>query len=63
MRAIGRARPFSSLLRLVGDDGASLAEYALLVGLIAVACVAAVTFFGSSVGASLSSSGSQMFKP
>lgn len=29
------------------DDGASLVEYALLVALIAVACLSALAFFGS----------------
>lgn len=32
--------------RLRNDTGASLVEYALLVALIAIVCVAAVTFFG-----------------
>ena len=42
------------------DAGASLVEYALLVALIAVVCVAAVAFFGGAVGESLSKSGSQL---
>ena len=43
------------------EKGASLVEYALLVGLIAVVCIGAVTFLGgkasdrfSSIGSSLS---------
>lgn len=32
------------------DRGASLVEYALLVALIAMVCVAAVTFFGNQTG-------------
>lgn len=32
-------------------------EYALLLALIAVVCIGAVTYFGNSVGASLSRSG------
>lgn len=33
-----------------GERGASLVEYALLVALIAVACILAVTFFGTQTG-------------
>jgi Flp pilus assembly pilin Flp len=33
--------------RCVGDEGANLVEYALLVALIAIVCLAAVTFVGS----------------
>lgn len=57
----------SLMLRLVlahhgrGEDrGASLIEYALLVALIAVACLLAVEFFGDATGGSLSSSGSKI---
>lgn len=32
------------------DRGASLVEYALLVALIAIACIVAVTYFGSETG-------------
>jgi Flp pilus assembly pilin Flp len=39
-----RTRP----ARAQGDAGASLVEYALLVALIAIACIAAISFFGSS---------------
>ena len=39
------------------ERGASLVEYALLVGLIAVVCIGAVTFFGTEVTDSLSTSG------
>jgi Flp pilus assembly pilin Flp len=35
------------------ERGATLAEYALLIGLIAVACVAAVALFGANVLARL----------
>jgi pilus assembly protein Flp/PilA len=35
------------------EDGASLIEYALLVALIAIVCVAAVTFLGASTGAEI----------
>jgi pilus assembly protein Flp/PilA len=43
-----------------GDDerGASLVEYALLVALIAVVCIAAVTFLGTSADSKFDSVGS-----
>ena len=37
------------------ERGASLVEYALLVALIALVCIAAVTTFGSKTGSSLQS--------
>ena len=40
------------------DRGASLVEYALLVGLIAVVCVVAVTFLGRQVSSKYSAVGS-----
>jgi pilus assembly protein Flp/PilA len=33
------------------DEGAALAEYGLLVGLIAVVCIAAVTLLGQNIAA------------
>ena len=44
--------------RLQSERGASLVEYALLVALIAVVCIAAVTFFGGETGQSFSDVGS-----
>ncbi|MEM7321937.1 MAG: Flp family type IVb pilin [Actinomycetota bacterium] len=41
----------------VRERGASLVEYALLVALIAVVCIGAVTFFGTELTDSLSTSG------
>lgn len=47
-----------------GEDGASLVEYALLIGLIAIVCIAAIAFLGtatsnrySSISGSFSSAG------
>ena len=40
------------------DRGASLVEYALLVGLIAMVCVAAVSFLGGKTSAGYSAVGS-----
>ena len=40
-----------------GERGASLVEYALLVALIAVVCIAAVTFLGQSSGDKLGGAG------
>ncbi len=42
------------------DRGASLVEYALLVALIAIVCLVAVTFLGSTTGNSLNSTASQV---
>ena len=44
-------------LRLRDDRGASLVEYALLVALIAIVCLLAIAFFGSSLSGSLDRSG------
>jgi Flp pilus assembly pilin Flp len=49
--------------RCTGDDGASLVEYALLLALIVVACIGAVTFLGTSLDDSLSTSTSELFGP
>jgi Flp pilus assembly pilin Flp len=38
------------------DRGASLVEYALLMALIAVVCISAITFFGSSDAGSFTDS-------
>jgi pilus assembly protein Flp/PilA len=42
------------------ERGASLVEYALLVALIAVVCIAAVTFIGSSASKKFSTVGSSL---
>ena len=44
------------------DRGASLVEYALLVALIAVVCIAAVTFIGQSANTKFSTVGSSINK-
>jgi len=43
-----------------GERGASLVEYALLVALIALVCLAAVTYFGSATSGRLSSNASSI---
>lgn len=43
-----------------GARGASLVEYALLLALLAIACIAAVDVIGGSAGAGLSDSGSRI---
>jgi pilus assembly protein Flp/PilA len=40
------------------ERGASVIEYAFLVSLIAVVCIVAIQFFGNSVSANFSASGS-----
>ena len=42
------------------EDGASLVEYALLVGLIAVVCIAAVTLIGTNVNTKLTDAGNAL---
>lgn len=44
--------------RINDERGASLVEYALLVALIAVVCIAAVTFLGNSADSKFSEVGS-----
>ena len=46
--------------RAHSEEGASLVEYALLVALIAVVCVGAVTFIGTSASGKLNSVGSSL---
>ena len=44
-----------SILNFVrNDEGAALAEYGLLIALIAVVCIAAVTFLGTQISGYLS---------
>lgn len=43
------------------DRGASLVEYALLIGLIAVVCIVAITFLGTAASESFSENSSSMF--
>ena len=35
----------------LGDEGAALAEYAILIAFIAIVCIVAVTFFGTAISA------------
>jgi Flp pilus assembly pilin Flp len=46
--------------RLGGERGQGLAEYALILGLIAVLAIAALTFLGGSISALLSTVGSYL---
>ena len=46
--------------RLAGDDGATMVEYALMVALIAVVCIAAVTLIGTSAKTKFSSVGNTL---
>ena len=42
------------------EEGASLAEYGLLIALIAVACIAAVTLLGTNISAALNSAAAKI---
>ncbi|MFP5377839.1 MAG: Flp family type IVb pilin [Acidimicrobiia bacterium] len=46
--------------RIRNERGASLVEYALLLALIAVVCIAAITFIGRKAEESFSSTGSAL---
>jgi pilus assembly protein Flp/PilA len=46
LKVYGKARKF-----VTGNEGASLVEYGLLVGLIACACIVAVTLLGTNISA------------
>lgn len=45
---------------LADEQGQGLAEYGLILGLIAVACIAAVTFLSGNIKGVLNSVGSQI---
>ena len=51
------------LLRMRDQRGASLVEYALLVALIALACIAAMTFLGTQTSTNITDSSSSLFVP
>jgi Flp pilus assembly pilin Flp len=61
---IGNKRNLNRWLKLRnGERGATLVEYALLVALIALVCIAAVTTFGTAVDSSMTNSTTSMFGP
>jgi pilus assembly protein Flp/PilA len=56
-----RTRAFVRLRFVRSEAGASLVEYALLLALVAIACLVALQFVGGSVSNSLNSSGSSIW--
>lgn len=60
MNTIKRLR---TRLAEVGERGASLVEYALLVALIAVVCIVAVTFLGTSGSSKFQTVGDSISTP
>jgi pilus assembly protein Flp/PilA len=50
----------SPMQRLTGDDGATMVEYALMVALIAVVCIAAVSLVGTNSNAKFSQAGNSI---
>jgi pilus assembly protein Flp/PilA len=48
------------MLRLSGDDGATMVEYALMVALIAVVCIAAVSLIGNNSRSKFSTVGNSI---
>ncbi len=52
---------FASIFRVAGaDEGQSLAEYALILALIAVVAITALIFLGNQIAAILSQIGAQI---
>ena len=51
------------LFRLRDERAASLVEYALLVALIALACIGAMTFLGTQTSDNITVSSSSLFNP
>ena len=60
MDILGLARYLTCRCRFSSERGASLVEYAFLVGLIAVVCIAALVFFGSATSSRYSNVASQV---
>ncbi|MBV8305774.1 MAG: Flp family type IVb pilin [Acidimicrobiia bacterium] len=60
MNLVDIARYLSCRCHVKNERGASLVEYALLVGLIAIVCLVAIAFLGSSTSGKFSSVGSQV---
>ena len=60
MNIVAIARYLAMRCRIESERGASLVEYALLVGLIAIVCLVAIMFLGSSTSTKLSNVGSQV---
>ncbi|MBV9283398.1 MAG: Flp family type IVb pilin [Acidimicrobiia bacterium] len=60
MDIVAIARYLAMRCRIESERGASLVEYAFLVGLIAIVCLVAVMFLGSSTSTKLSNVGSQV---
>jgi pilus assembly protein Flp/PilA len=50
----------AKLFRVSGEEGQSLAEYALILALIAVVAIAALLFLGGQISAILSQIGAQI---
>ena len=60
MNLVAIARYLAYRCRLSSERGASLVEYAFLVGLIAVVCLVALVFFGQSTSTRYSNVASQV---
>ncbi|GEM_PF-3179985 len=60
MDIVAIARYLTYRCRVDSERGASLVEYAFLVGLIAMVCLAALVFFGSATSSKYSNVASQV---
>jgi Flp pilus assembly pilin Flp len=53
-------RSTAAAVRFRGDAGASVVEYAVLLGLVAVVCIVAINYLGDAASKSLSTSADQL---
>ena len=60
MDPLAIAKYLPARLRVDDERGASLVEYAFLVGLIAIVCMVAIIFLGQSTSSKYSNIGSQV---
>ena len=60
MSLVAIAQYLACRCHVKNERGASLVEYALLVGLIAIVCLVAIAFLGSSTSGKFSNVGSQV---
>lgn len=60
MDAAALQRSAAAAVRFQGDAGASVVEYAVLIGLIAVVCIVAVSYLGDATAKSLSTTADRL---
>lgn len=60
MDGAARQRSTAPAVRFRGDSGASVVEYAVLIGLVAVVCIVAVNYLGDATAKSLSTTADRL---